>query len=119
MALVLATGSVGAAKQPKRTAGFKCAPDTSPTVYIIASTIRPNVSEIPTCVIAPPLTSLMTIAPVPANTRANVPTDSALSLFHRKESTDSSSCIFLLSTQQRQSNMNFSGIATAAVAADL
>ena len=34
----------------------------------------------PTCVTVPPLTSLMTTAPVPANTRANVPSPSAASL---------------------------------------
>jgi hypothetical protein len=40
-------------------------------------------------------------------------------LFHRKESTDSRSCIFLLSTQQRQNDMNFPAVATVAVATDL
>src|SRR5262245_42518495 len=34
----------------------------------------------PTCVTVPPLTSLTTMAPVPANTRANVPSASAASL---------------------------------------
>ena len=40
-------------------------------------------------------------------------------LFHRKKSTDSRSCIFLLFTQQRQNDMTFSVVATATIAADL
>src|SRR5438105_265761 len=42
------------------------------------STTRPKVSATPTCVIVP-VKSLMTIAPVPAKTRANVPRNSAVS----------------------------------------
>src|SRR5947208_11221614 len=41
--------------------------------------MRPNVSAMPTCVTVPCVMSLMMIAPVPAKTRANVPTDSASS----------------------------------------
>src|SRR3954462_3432897 len=66
-----------AAQNPSVTAGFKCAPEISPTVYIIARTIKPKVKAIPGCVTAPPLTWFMTIAPVPANTRKNVPSASA------------------------------------------
>src|SRR5258706_8391697 len=40
-------------------------------------TMRPNVTAMPACVIAPLLTSLMTIAPVPAKTSAAVPKSSA------------------------------------------
>src|SRR5438093_3803209 len=47
----------------------------------MAITTSPNVSEIPTCVMPPPVAALMTIAPVPAKTRAKVPTISASSLF--------------------------------------
>ena len=43
----------------------------------MALTIRPKVSATPRWVIAPPLTSLITIAPVPANTSAKVPRNSA------------------------------------------
>src|SRR5688572_7105916 len=43
----------------------------------MASTTRPNVSATPTWVTCPPLAALTTIAPVPAKTRANVPTNSA------------------------------------------
>src|SRR5262249_2675860 len=41
--------------------------------------ISPNVKAIPTWETAPPVTSLITIAPVPANTRAKVPNVSAAS----------------------------------------
>src|SRR5262245_42697961 len=47
----------------------------------MASTTRPNVRAIPTWVMPPPLTSLMTMAPVPENTRANVPINSAMKDF--------------------------------------
>src|SRR5438067_11434847 len=47
----------------------------------IASTIRPNVSATPTCVTAPPVVSSITIAPVTAKTRANVPMNSAARRF--------------------------------------
>src|SRR5438552_507331 len=53
----------------------------SPTVQIIARTIRPKVSATPTCVTAPPVVSSITIAPVPAKTRANVPMNSAARFF--------------------------------------
>src|SRR4051794_17354809 len=43
----------------------------------MASTTRPNVRAAPTCDTAPPCTSLTTMAPVPAKTRAKVPKDSA------------------------------------------
>src|SRR6059058_2758774 len=45
----------------------------------MASTIRPNVSAIPTWETSPPVTSSMTIAPVPAKTSAKVPRHSAMS----------------------------------------
>src|SRR5262249_1295743 len=45
--------------------------------------IRPKVSAIPTCVMAPWLTSLIMIAPVPAKTRAKVPNISAQTFFIR------------------------------------
>src|SRR5205823_12175166 len=48
---------------------------------MIARTIRPNVSATPTCVTTPPLVSLITIAPVPAKTRANVLRNSAADFF--------------------------------------
>ena len=43
--------------------------------------IRPNVIAIPTCVTAPLVTSLITIDPVPAKTKANVPKTSAKNAF--------------------------------------
>src|SRR5437763_9164188 len=43
----------------------------------MARTTSPNVAAIPAWVTTPPWTSLTTIAPVPAKTRANVPTSSA------------------------------------------
>src|SRR6187402_382429 len=43
----------------------------------MAMTTRPNVSEMPTWVTLPPKLSLTTTAPVPANTRENVPMISA------------------------------------------
>src|SRR5215471_10496171 len=43
--------------------------------------MRPKVSAIPTWVMAPALTSLIMIAPVPAKTRAKVPNSSAQSFF--------------------------------------
>src|SRR4051794_24004930 len=45
----------------------------------MAVTTRPNVSAMPTWVMVPPLTSLIVMAPVPANTSANVPNNSAAS----------------------------------------
>src|SRR6266550_5443708 len=47
----------------------------------MASTTSPNVRPIPTWDTAPPATSLMMMAPVPANTRENVPKNSAASFF--------------------------------------
>src|SRR5262249_17451526 len=47
----------------------------------MASTTRPKVRATPTWVTAPRLTSLTTTAPVPANTRANVPRPSAATRF--------------------------------------
>src|SRR6266446_6175738 len=47
----------------------------------MASTTSPNVRPIPTWDTAPPATSLMIMAPVPANTRENVPKNSAASFF--------------------------------------
>src|SRR6476646_5995984 len=41
--------------------------------------IRPKVSATPTCDTAPPVTLSITIAPVPAKTRQNVPKNSAIS----------------------------------------
>src|SRR5215469_12606294 len=58
-------------------------------------TTSPNVSAIPTWVTAPPLTSLTTMAPVPANTRANVPMNSAMNGLNF-ESIRSSVCIMRL-----------------------
>src|SRR5262249_5161291 len=46
----------------------------------MAKTISPNVRAMPTWDTAPALISLMTMAPVPANTRQNVPRNSAPSL---------------------------------------
>src|SRR5438309_9983107 len=46
----------------------------------MASTTRPNVKATPTCETPPWLVLSITIAPVPANTRANVPNASATSL---------------------------------------
>src|SRR4051794_27403089 len=43
----------------------------------MAKTISPNVRAIPGCVTTPPLTWLITIAPVPAKTRKKVPNASA------------------------------------------
>src|SRR4051812_48505251 len=45
----------------------------------MARTTSPNVRATPTWVTCPPLAALTTIAPVPANTRANVPNSSAAS----------------------------------------
>lgn len=45
-----------------------------------ARTTNPKVMAIPTWVLDPPLTSLTTMAPVPASTRAMVPKASAASL---------------------------------------
>jgi len=50
---------------------------------------------------------------------AQQPSPRRTALFHRKKSTDFRSCIFLLSMQQRQNDMTFSVVATAAVAVDL
>src|SRR6266481_250862 len=47
----------------------------------MASTTSPNVRAIPTWDTAPLATSLMMMAPVPANTRQNVPKNSAASFF--------------------------------------
>src|SRR2546430_4674713 len=47
----------------------------------MASTTSPNVRPIPTWDTLPPATSLMMMAPVPANTRENVPKNSAASFF--------------------------------------
>src|SRR6266851_3170738 len=47
----------------------------------MASTTSPNVRPMPTWDTAPPATSLMIMAPVPANTRENVPKNSAASFF--------------------------------------
>src|SRR5688572_3034244 len=54
----------------------------------MASTINPKVSATPTCVIAPWLVSLMMMAPVPAKTSANVPSNSAKHRFMGKHISD-------------------------------
>jgi len=72
-------GKRRAAANAMVTAGLKCAPLTSPKVYIIARMTRPKVTAMPGCVMTPPLTPLMMMAPVPAKTRANVPMDSEAS----------------------------------------
>jgi hypothetical protein len=62
---------------------------------------------------------VMTIAPVPANTTANVPTNSALHFFVEKDRQTPARVSFCCPRSNRQNNMNFSAITTAAVAADL
>src|SRR5712691_5918983 len=51
----------------------------------MASTTSPNVKAMPACVMAPLLVSLITMAPVPAKTRANVPNASATYFYIENE----------------------------------
>src|ERR1043166_8484568 len=117
--ITLRNGKRRAAKKPKLTAGFKCAPEISPTVYIIASTIRPNVNEIPT-LRNRTAAGLVDYDCARSSEHECKRTDKLCSAFFHRNNRQSPVRVFFCSLRSNnKKDMNFFAVATAAVAAEL
>ena len=72
-------GNRPASANPTLTAGFRCAPEMSPSASIMANTTSPQASDMPMPPSDPCVTASTATAPVAANTRKYVPSASAAS----------------------------------------